>query len=236
MSVAELDAEMFGEIYGHGEVKELFTLSLRSEKPIHILLCGPPASGKTLFLMALLRLPKSKYYLGGQTSKAGLTEILLREKPDYLIIDESPVWGATQLDRQIDKMQGRDYDALLSLMETGRVVRCKSRLWADEQLATKVYGACNRTDRMPPELLSRFLVVEFKPYTREEFVRVSRHVLVVREGLSEEDAGRIAWLLADSSRDVRDCVKLARLYRSGGDPERLARLFFRRGENQHRLF
>jgi Holliday junction DNA helicase RuvB len=224
VSTVELDAEMFREIYGHEEVKELFTLSLRSEKPIHILLCGPPASGKTLFLMALLRLPGAKYYLGGQTSKAGLTEILLREKPDYLIIDE------------IDKMQGRDYDALLSLMETGRVVRCKSRLWADEQLATKVYGACNRTDRMPPELLSRFLVVEFKPYTREEFVRVSRHVLVVREGLSEEDAGRIAGLLADSSRDVRDCVKLARLYRSGGDPVRLARLFFRRGENQHRLF
>jgi len=89
-----MSEDMFKEIYGYEDVKQLFTLSLKSEKPIHILLCGCPASGKTLFLMSLMKLPNSRYYLGGQTSKAGLTEVLLKEKPSYLILDESLIGGA----------------------------------------------------------------------------------------------------------------------------------------------
>jgi DNA polymerase III delta prime subunit len=174
--------------------------------------------------MALMRLPKSRYYLGGQTSKAGLTEVLIREKPEILILDE------------IDKMQGKDYDALLSLMETGKVVRCKVGLWADEQLNTRVYGACNYLDKIPPELLSRFLIVEFKPYTREEFIQVSRHVLKVREGLTEEEADMIARMMADLSRDVRDSVKAARLYKAGAPLDMIKSLFNRGNRNQKRLF
>jgi Holliday junction DNA helicase RuvB len=219
-----MSEDMFTEIYGHEDVKQLFTLSLKSEKPIHLLLYGPPASGKTLFLMALMRFPKSRYYLGGQTSKAGLTEVLLREKPDIIVVDE------------LDKMQGKDYDALLSLMETGKVVRCKMGLWADEQLNTRVYGACNYLDKIPLELLSRFLVVEFKPYSREEFIQVSRHVLKVREGLTEEEAGMIARMMADLSRDVRDSVKAARLYKAGAPLDMIKSLFNRGSRNQKRLF
>jgi Holliday junction DNA helicase RuvB len=217
-----MSEDLFAEIYGYEDVKQLFTLSLKSEKPIHILLCGCPASGKTLFLMSLMRLPKSKYYLGGQTSKAGLTEVLLKEKPEIIILDE------------IDKMASHDYDALLSLMETGKVVRCKMRAFSEEQLNTKVYGACNRLDRIPPELLSRFLVVEFKPYLPEEFINVSKHVLKVREGLTEEEADKIARLLVDSTRDVRDSVKAGRLLKSGASIEFIEK-FFRRNSKQKTL-
>jgi Holliday junction DNA helicase RuvB len=217
-----MSEDLFAEIYGYEDVKQLFALSLKSEKPIHILLCGCPASGKTLFLMSLMRLPKSKYYLGGQTSKAGLTEVLLKEKFEYLILDE------------IDKMASHDYDALLSLMETGKVVRCKMRAFSEEQLNTKVYGACNRLDRIPPELLSRFLVVEFKPYTAEEFINVSKHVLKVREGLTEEEADKIAKILVDSTRDVRDSVKAGRLLKSGASIEFIEK-FFRRNSKQKTL-
>jgi Holliday junction DNA helicase RuvB len=217
-----MSEDLFAEIYGYEDVKQLFALSLKSEKAIHILLCGCPASGKTLFLMSLMRLPKSKYYLGGQTSKAGLTEVLLKEKPEIIILDE------------IDKMASHDYDALLSLMETGKVVRCKMRAFSEEQLNTKVYGACNRLDRIPPELLSRFLVVEFKPYTPEEFINVSKHVLKVREGLTEEEADKIAKILVDSTRDVRDSVKAGRLLKSGASIEFIEK-FFRRNSKQKTL-
>jgi Holliday junction DNA helicase RuvB len=217
-----MSEDLFAEIYGYEDVKQLFALSLKSERQIHILLCGCPASGKTLFLMSLMRLPKSKYYLGGQTSKAGLTEVLLKEKPEIIILDE------------IDKMASHDYDALLSLMETGKVVRCKMRAFSEEQLNTKVYGACNRLDRIPPELLSRFLVVEFKPYTPEEFINVSKHVLKVREGLTEEEADKIAKILVDSTRDVRDSVKAGRLLKSGASIEFIEK-FFKRNSKQKTL-
>ncbi|MEM2352319.1 MAG: ATP-binding protein [Thermoproteota archaeon] len=216
---------LFDEVYGYDEVKELFNLSLKSEKPVHILLCGPPASGKTLFLMALENLPlKTKHYLGGQTSKAGLTEVLLKEKPDILILDE------------LDKMSSKDYDVLLSLMETGRVVRCKYNLWSEDTLSTKVYGACNRTDRIPTELLSRFLIVEFKPYTPQEFIDVSKHVLKVREGLTDEEATKLSELLVSYTRDVRDAVKAARLLKSGANLEFIAKIFSKNRQSLARFF
>jgi Holliday junction DNA helicase RuvB len=218
-----MEEDLFREIYGHEDVKQLFYISMKSEKPIHLLLNGPPSSGKTLFLMSLLKLPKSRYYLGGQTSKAGLTEILLKEKIEYLILDE------------IDKMNGRDYDALLSLMETGRVVRCKFKMWDEGQLNTRVYAACNYVERIPLELLSRFLIIDFKPYTREEFIAVSKHVLKVREGLTEEEAETVANLLADRSRDVRDSIKAGRLLKAGAQLDMIKKIFNKKNQTQKTL-
>jgi len=87
---------------------------------------------------------------------------------------------------------------------------------------------------IPPELLSRFLVVEFKQYSREEFIQVSRHVLKVREGLTEEEADEIARLLVDSTRDVRDSVKAGRLLKSGASIEFIEK-FFKRNSKQKTL-
>ena len=129
-------------------------------------------------------------------------------------------------------MDRRDFDALLSVMETGKVVRCKARMFSERDLNLKVYGACNVLERMPPELLSRFLVVRFTEYTRDEFIKVSVNVLQVREGLKPEEAMLVTDLLSDHTRDVRDAVKLARLYMAGGDPERLASLFFHRSNQK----
>jgi MoxR-like ATPase len=43
----------YDEIIGHEHIKRLFGLALRSDEPTHILLSGPPASAKTMFLMSL---------------------------------------------------------------------------------------------------------------------------------------------------------------------------------------
>ena len=41
--------QLFDNIVGYDDIKTLFNLSFSSEKPVHILLVGPPASAKTLF-------------------------------------------------------------------------------------------------------------------------------------------------------------------------------------------
>ena len=38
---------LFDSIVGYDDVKKLFQMSLSSDKPVHILLVGPPASAKT---------------------------------------------------------------------------------------------------------------------------------------------------------------------------------------------
>jgi len=45
-----LPEEMFEDIIGHDDIKELLTAVLLAEKPVHVLLAGPPALAKSLFL------------------------------------------------------------------------------------------------------------------------------------------------------------------------------------------
>ena len=49
----------FDNIIGYEDIKKLFFLSFESQKPIHILLVGPPASAKTLFMLGCMKLERS---------------------------------------------------------------------------------------------------------------------------------------------------------------------------------
>jgi len=85
-------SDIFRDIVGHDEVKQLLIRALRchgDHLPVHFLLCGEPSSAKTMFLLALRRLKDSYYLLGSRCSRAGLTSILVEKKPKVLLIDES---------------------------------------------------------------------------------------------------------------------------------------------------
>jgi len=80
-------------------------------------------------------------------------------------------------------------------------------------LKTIVIGACNKSDKMPPEFLSRFsLHVHFPAYTRDEFMDVCRGILT-QVGCPEELAEYIGRMVYDlklgdirSARGVWDLV------------------------------
>ena len=44
---------LFDDIVGFGDVKDLFKMAVQAERPVHLLLCGPPSSGKSLFMSSL---------------------------------------------------------------------------------------------------------------------------------------------------------------------------------------
>jgi len=211
--VTEIPSDLFDVIVGYEDVKKLFLMSLKAEKPTHILLCGPPASSKTVFLLEIARLKGAFYLLGGSTTKVGLIDQLFELRPRYVLLDE------------IDKMDKEDYTALLSLMETGIVKETKHGRTREMILPARVYAACNVKENLPPELLSRFqFKLNFKPYTREEFIEVSRRVLIQREGKDEELADYISEKVASLSRDVRDCIGIARLSNTKDDVDFLIRI------------
>src|SRR5437867_9821047 len=101
--------QLFESIVGYTDVKKLFNLSLESEKPVHILLVGPPASAKTLFMLECMKLERSYFTLGSHSTKSGMIDYLFKNRPKYLIVDE------------IEHMPNKDQTALLSLMETGLI-------------------------------------------------------------------------------------------------------------------
>ena len=197
----EVPEDIFGDIIGHGEVKELVKACLAAEKPVHVLLTGPPALAKTLFLWDIERVggEKAVWLVGSAISKAGLWDLVATRQPWVLLVDE------------LDKVNAADTAALLSIMEGGRLVRAKKGRELDTKVDVRVVAATNIETRLSPELRSRFAIRRLSVYGREEFRTVVKGVLVRREEVEPEVAEEIAQRLDGRSQDVRDAVRVARL-------------------------
>jgi Holliday junction DNA helicase RuvB len=208
MSEIQSGGDLFTNIVGYEDIKKLFHLSLYSrERPVHILLVGPPASAKTLFMLECMKLERSYFTLGSHSTKSGMIEYLFEKRPRYLVIDE------------IEHMPLKDQTALLSLMETGIIAETKFQKARNTQLKTWVFATSNATDRMLTPLLSRFLVLYFKPYKYGNFKEVTIHLLCHGEGVAEEIAREVADVVWTKlkSKDIRDCVKIANLAKTKED-------------------
>jgi Holliday junction DNA helicase RuvB len=204
-------AVVFDSIVGYDDVKRLFQMSLSSDKPVHILLVGPPASAKTLFMLECMKLERSYFTLGSHSTKSGMIDYLFEKRPRYLIVDE------------IEHMPMKDQTALLSLMETGIVAETKFQKTRNTQLKTWVFATSNGTERMLTPLLSRFIVLHFKQYSLGSFTEICTHLLA-REGVAPDVAAATADAVWNKlkSKDIRDCVKLGRLAKNKEDVEWIA--------------
>ncbi len=201
-----LPDDLFEDIVGHDDVKELLRASVAAEKPVHVLLAGPPALAKTLFLWDIERVlgKKAAWLVGSATSKAGLWDLVAERQPKVLLIDE------------LDKMNAVDMAGLLTMMEGGRLVRVKKGRELNLEHEIWVMAATNRPDMLSPELRSRFAIRKLYPYNRSDYLTVVRGVLVRREKTTPELAAEIAMRLDGRSQDVRDAVRVARLAPSLG--------------------
>lgn len=193
--------DIFEDIINHQEIKELLRASLMAEKPVHVLLSGPPALAKTLFLWDIERAggELAIWLVGSATSKAGLWDLVAEKQPQVLLIDE------------MSTMNAADTAALLSIMEGGRLVRAKKGRELDTRVEIRVVAATNRLYGLSPELLSRFAVRKIEAYSRLDYQTVVKGVLVRRESVDPALAEEIAQRLDGRSQDVRDSVRVARL-------------------------
>jgi holliday junction DNA helicase RuvB len=58
-------------------------MSINTEEPVHILLIGPPASAKTMFIKSMMMKLNNSYFTdGGNTTKAGMLEYILKINPN----------------------------------------------------------------------------------------------------------------------------------------------------------
>src|SRR6266516_1408418 len=205
---------LFDGIIGYDDVKDLFDMSIKADRPVHILLVGPPASAKSLFMSSLTKLERSYYAVGSSSTKSGISDYLFEYRPRYFIIDE------------IEKMNKRDQTSLLNLMESGILSELKHNQKRTTQLKTWVFASCNTVERLLPPLLTRFRDIHFKPYTEEEFVDIAVEILDREEGLDRD----VAIVIADAvfnrlkSTNIRECIRIARLTRGDIDLSKLDRI------------
>jgi holliday junction DNA helicase RuvB len=200
--------DFFEYIIGYNDIKKFLRMSINTQEPIHILLIGPPASAKTMFIKSMMMKLNNSYFTeGGNSTKAGMLEYIFDNKPKYLLIDE------------IDKMSTKDQTFLLNLMETGIVSETKHAKTRIEVLKTWVIASSNDISNIIPELKSRFFIIQLEPYSYEQFSQITMRLLTAQYKVDEETAKATAHLVWNKmrSRNIRDCVRIGRMARSVQD-------------------
>jgi Holliday junction DNA helicase RuvB len=213
--------EIFSDIVGLDDVKDILLKALKADKPVHVLIVGGPATAKTMILEALSRFYDVPIILAGASTRAGLRDYIVENVPEIMLIDE------------LDKVENPlDLSVLLTWMESQKltVTMVTKKAYVKCPTVCKVIAAANTTKRIPPELLSRFIVINLKPYTDEEVKAICINVLRNREGCSEELATKIADAVVGKlkSKDPRDCVKVARLVKSPEEVDKVVDILVKR--------
>jgi len=89
--VRERALKIFSGIEGLDDIKEMLLRAVESPERAHTLLIGPPACAKSLFMLEIEKIMRSKVYFaeGASTTKAGIQKFIA-ENPhkEIIIIDE----------------------------------------------------------------------------------------------------------------------------------------------------
>lgn len=211
METVSPEEKFFQEVVGYPELKRLFMKSIISREPVHILLTGPPASSKSLFLLKLGEGLDNAYFIDAVgASGPGMVEYMFRNDIKYLLVDE------------IDKMKKNDQATLLNVMETGILSETKLRgKTRQKKMSLWIFATSNEAEKLTKPLRSRFMELHLNEYSYEEYVEICQRLLNKKYRLPSELSDRIAYLVWNrmKSRDVRDVLKIAKLARTTEDAE-----------------
>ena len=215
LSTRERALNVFSNIEGLDDIKEMMLRALESPERAHTLLIGPPACAKSLLMLEIEKgMQYEVYYTeGAATTKAGLQKFIA-ENPhkEIIIIDE------------IDKMPTQHQEGLLTMMERGEFTTTKVRNTQTVKANMVIFATSNSTERLSKPLLSRFTIFEIPEYTYEEFEAISVRII---KKLPQNAIIHIASSVWKSgSKDIRDVLKIAKLCNPADTEEDIERLIF----------
>jgi MoxR-like ATPase len=200
--VEQQSEEFFSEIVGYPDIKELFMKCIQSNN-MHVILDGPPASAKSLFLYEMQRnLGYDAYFVDcTNASGPGLVDYLLENDVKYLLLDE------------VEKMSNRDQNVLLNLMETGVLTSTKVKKTRSKEMDVSIYATTNEIEELSKPFRSRFLEFSLPSYTYGEFCDIAVKLLGKRYNHDEELSVKIADTIWNKikSKDVRDLLQVGKL-------------------------
>jgi replication-associated recombination protein RarA len=205
--VLQQSEEFFSEIVGYSDVKELFMKCIQSNN-MHVILDGPPASAKSLFLYEMLRNLGDAYFVDcTNASGPGLVDYLFENDVKYLLLDE------------VEKMSNRDQNVLLNLMETGILTSTKVKKTRSKNMDISIYATTNHIEELSKPFRSRFMEFSLPPYTYDEFCDISVKLLGKRYDHDKELSLKIAdtvWYKIEP-RDIRDLLQVGKLSKTLDD-------------------
>jgi replication-associated recombination protein RarA len=199
---------IFQDIEGYNDIKKLMMRCIISFEPTHVILDGPPASGKTIFLLSMEKELDNAYFVDCTNATGpGMVDYLLSHDVRYLLLDE------------VEKMSKGHQAVLLNLMETGILTSTKIKKTYEKKMNVSIFATTNDIDSLSKPLTSRFLEFSLPEYTFEEFDRLSVKLLGKRYGHSPELSYKVANVVWNTikSKDCRDILQVGKLSRNISD-------------------
>jgi DNA polymerase III delta prime subunit len=203
--------EDFGDIEGYDDLKDVIRRALDCEHNINILLSGPPASSKTLFLLGIMEREKKAVYFDGSNTTNRILDVLDEERPKIICLDE------------FDKMGRNFQNQLLNFMESGRVKVDQQRRQYDFEIkGAKVFATANEIDRLSKPLQSRFRRLHLPRYTKDQFLNVAIKVCPKSQDKVAEMIGEEVW--KSEGGDIRDVISISKLIRKNDGREEIKQI------------
>lgn len=196
----------FDMIEGYDDIKDIIERALDADGNYNLLLQGPPASSKTLFLKAILEMEEGEYFDGSNTTNR-ILDVLEEKRPKVICIDE------------LDKMPRTFQNQLLNFMEDGHIkVDMQKKQYDFTIEGAKVFASANDLSRISKPLQSRFRKLFLPRYTEEQFLNVSEKVL---SNLSTDIARHVGIMVWKAGGDIRDVINCGKLVRKSDSPSEI---------------
>ena len=207
--------KFFSDIHLYDDLKQLLSKMLVSKESVHCVLVGPPASGKTMFLLAIQKNMKDAFFIDAtNASGPGIVDKLFAyPRTKLILIDE------------IEKMTKRDQNMLLNLLETGMLVSTKVRKTQEMEFrGIKLFATSNDIELLSKPLRSRLMEFHLPEYDFGEFREIVVKLAAKGYRINREIADRIALVVwyEMGTKDVRDALQLAMLVTSIEDVGKIA--------------
>jgi len=193
----------FSDIVGHKEAKEMITFALNALKtkgtPVHILLIGPPASAKSMFLEAFVA-AGGRYVSMVSATKAGVRDALTSSIPPYLCVDE------------IDKAGREDVEIFLELLQRGTItITMSNKTTTVDASKLMVIATANDETKLIAPLQSRFIIIKTRELNTEEKVQLTKQLLDTYKIQTTMNPEEIVQYLGDlwNPRKLEQICKLA---------------------------
>jgi Holliday junction DNA helicase RuvB len=213
----EIEKSIFSEIVGYADIKKLLLRCIRSsydgEEPMHVILDGPPASAKSMFLIQMQRKLENVYFVDcTNASGPGMIEYLFKNDVKYLLLDE------------LEKMSKADQNVLLNVMETGMLTSTKVRKTGSKKMNLSIYATTNNIDAISKPFRSRFTELSLPLYSYDEFCNIAVKLLGTRYEHPKELSLKVADIVWNKiiSKDVRDVLAIGRLSKGVDDVDFIA--------------
>ena len=101
----------------------------------------------------------------------------------------------------------------------------KTKGFRQQKMNVKIFATCNELTKLTQPLKSRFLKLELPEFNWDEFLTISNNLIKARyKHLDERISSRIAEIVWQDikTKDIRDCLRIAKLTYSIEDVEDIA--------------